>query len=59
MRWSMVNFQCRAVRPTVWLIVRQGPIALAVGADGGLFGHFYYSLSLLSSDSLSLADGPI
>ena len=28
-------------RPTGWLIVGQGPIALAVGAGGGLFGYFY------------------
>ena len=36
-------------RPTIWMIVGQGPIALAVGAGGGLFGHFLLSsiLSLL------------
>ena len=28
-------------RPTIWMIVGQGPIALAVGAGGGLFGHFF------------------
>ena len=28
-------------RPTIWVKVGQRPIALAVGADGGLFGHFY------------------
>ena len=27
--------------PTIWTIVGRGPIALAVGAGGGLFGHFY------------------
>ena len=28
-------------RPTIWVIVGQGPIALAVGAGGGgLFCHF-------------------
>ena len=32
-------------RPTVWMIVGQGPIALAVGAGEGLFGHFYSPLS--------------
>ena len=32
-------------RPTVWMVVGQGPIALAVGAGGGLFGHFYSPLS--------------
>ena len=46
-------------RPTIWIIVGQGPIALAVGAGGGLFGHFYSPLSFLSSFSLSLGDGPI
>ena len=40
-------------RPTIWMIVGQGPIALAVGAGGGLFGHFYSPLSsLLFSPSL-------
>ena len=46
-------------RPTIWMIVGQGPIALAVGADGGLFGHFNSPLSFLFSFSLSLGDGPI
>ena len=45
-------------RPTIWT-VGQGPIALAVGAGWGLFGHFYSYLSFLSSFSLSLGDGPI
>ena len=45
-------------RPTIWIIVGQGPSALAVGA-GGVFGHFYSHLSFLSSLSLSLGDGPI
>ena len=40
-------------RPTIWMIVGQGPIALAVGAGGALFGHFYSPLSFLSSFSLS------
>ena len=34
-------------RPTIWMIVGQGPIALAVGAGGGLYGHFYSPLSFL------------
>ena len=46
-------------RPTIWMIVGQGPIALAVGEGGGLFGHFYSPLSFVSSFSLSLGDGPI
>ena len=41
-------------RPTVWVIVGQGPIALAVGAGGGLFGHFYSPLSFFSPLSPSL-----
>ena len=39
-------------RPTIWMIVGQGSIALAVGAGGGLFGHFYSPLSFLSSSFL-------
>ena len=34
-------------RPTIWMIVGQGPTVLAVGAGGGLFGHFYALLSFL------------
>ena len=41
-------------RPTVWMIIGQGPIELAVGEGGGLFGHFYSPLCFLSSFSLSL-----
>ena len=41
------------------MIVGQGPIALAIGARGGLFGHFFSHLSFLFSFSLSLVDGPI
>ena len=46
-------------RPTIWIRVGQGPIALAVGAGGGFFGHFYSALFFFSSFSLSLGDGPI
>ena len=46
-------------RPTIWITVGQGPTALAVGAGGELFGHFYSRLSFLFSFSLSLGDGPI
>ena len=45
-------------RPTIWVIVGQGPIALAVGAGGGLFGHFSLLYPFFSF-SLSLGDGPI
>ena len=34
-------------------LVGQGPTALAVGAGGGRFGHFFSRLSFLSSVSLS------
>ena len=41
-------------RPTILMIVGQGPIALAVGAGGwGLFGHIFSRLSFLFSFSLS------
>ena len=46
-------------RPTIWMIVGQGPTALAVGAGGSLVGHVYSPLSFLSSFSLFLRDGPI
>ena len=46
-------------RPTIWIIVGQGPSALAVGAGVGLFGQFLLSSILLSSFSLSLGDDPI
>ena len=53
-----VNFQCWGVI-LIWIIVGQGPIALAIGSGGGLFGHFFSHLSPLFSFSLSLGDGPI
>ena len=36
--------------PTIWITVGQGPTALVVGADWGLFGHFtlIYPFSPLS-----------
>ena len=45
-------------RPTIWMIVGQGPIALAVGAGGDCLDIFslLYPFSL---PSLSLGDGPI
>ena len=52
------NFQCRGVL-LIWIIVGQGPIALAIGAGGGLFGHFFSHLSLPFSFSLSLGAGLI
>ena len=44
--------------PTVWMIVGQGPIALAVGAGGGCLDTFTLRY-LFSSLSLSLGGGPI
>ena len=38
-RWCWVNFQCRGVL-LIWIIVGQGPIALAVGAGGGCLDIF-------------------
>ena len=52
------DIQCRGVLQ-VWMIVGQGPVALAAGADGGLFGQFFSHLFFLLSFSLSLGDGPI
>ena len=46
-------------RPTILMIVGQGPITLAKGADRGLFGHFYSPLSFHFSFSPSPGDGPI
>ena len=40
-------------RPTVWMIVGQGPTALAVGAGGGCL-DFFTLIYLLSSLSPSL-----
>ena len=33
-------------RPTIWMTIGQGPIALAVGAGGGFLGHFLLSSTL-------------
>ena len=52
-----VNFKCQGVLLT-WIIVGQGPIALAVGAGGGGW-TFFSLLCLLSFLSPSLGDGPI
>ena len=43
--------QCRGVL-LVWMIVGQGPIALAVGAGRGVFGHFFSHLFSFLSPSL-------
>ena len=46
-------------RPTIWIIVGQGPVALAVGADGGCLDIFTLVYPFLSRFSLPLGDGPI
>ena len=45
-------------RPTIWILVEQGPTALAVGA-GGVVWTFFLSSIISLSYSLSLGDGPI
>ena len=45
-------------RPTIWITVGQGPIALAVGAGGGGLDIFTLIYPFFSF-SLSLGDGPI
>ena len=45
-------------RPTILITVGQGPIALAVGADGGCL-DFSTLIYPFSSFSRSLGDGPI
>ena len=45
-------------RPTIWMIVGQGPTVLAVGAGGGCLDIFTLHY-LFFSFSLSLGGGPI
>ena len=56
-RWCWVNFQCQGV-PLIWIIVGQGPFALAVGAGGGCLDIFslVYLFSFLFPSS---GDGPM
>ena len=56
-RRCCVNFQCQGVL-LIWIIVGQGPVALAVGAGGGCLDIFslVYLFSFLPP---SLGDGPI
>ena len=46
-------------RPTICMIVGQGPTVLAVGADGAYFYIFTLIYLFHSSFSLSLGDGSI
>ena len=41
-----VNFQCRGVL-LIWIIVGQGPIALAIGASGVVWTFFLSSITSL------------
>ena len=45
-------------RPTIWILVGQGPIALVAGAGGGGWTFLLPSV-FLSSFAYSLGDGPI
>ena len=56
-RTCWVNFQCRGVL-LIWIIVGQGPIALAAGAGGRVWTFFFSCLSFLCF-SPSLGDDPI
>ena len=51
-RWYWGNFQCWG-DPLIWIIVGQGPTALAVGAGGDIFTLVYlftsFSPSLLQT----------
>ena len=49
-RWSCMGKLPVPGRPTIWIIVEQGPIALAVGAGGGYLDIFtlLYPFSPLS-----------
>ena len=46
-QWCWVNLQCWGVL-LIWIIVGQGPTALAVGAGGGGLGFFLSSIVSLS-----------
>ena len=47
-------------RPTIWMIVGQGPIALAVGAGRGYLDNFaLFHLFSPPAFSLSLGHGPM
>ena len=57
-RRCWVNYQCQGVL-LIWIIVAQGPTALAVDAGESCLKVFFSNLSFLSSFSLSLGDCPI
>ena len=45
-QWCWVNFQCWGVL-LIWIVVGQGPSALAVGAGGGCLDIFLSSINSL------------
>ena len=57
-RWCWVNFQFQGVL-LIWIIVGQGPTALAEDAGGGCLDIILSSIICLSSFSLPLGDGTI
>ena len=57
-QWYWMNFQCQAIL-LIWIIVGQGPPALAVGADGGCLDISFSHLSFFFSFSHSLGDSTI
>ena len=58
MQWCWVNFQCWGVL-LIWIIVGQGPTALAVGAGGVVWAFFPLSTTISHFFFLSLGGGPI
>ena len=56
-RWCLQNIQSRSGL-LIWIIVGQGSIVLAVGADGVVW-PFFSLVYLFSFLSYSLGDGPI
>ena len=57
-RWCWANFQCLGIL-LIWIIVGQGPTALAVGAGGGCLDSFFSRQIYLSPFSRSLGNDPI
>ena len=64
-QWCWVNFQCRGVL-LIWIIVGQGPTALAVGAGGGcmdiispIISFFFFPLSGRRLVGCSGFNGPL
>ena len=56
--FSLYQIVSQTGRPTIWMIVGQGPTALAVGAGGSCLDIFIL-IYPFPPVSLSLGDGPI